>query len=422
MMYDKKTLEREAETLATLEIQCCLMSEDERRLSGELVTARNKKTLEGGVSTKEIKRQLELVRKEISSLRIQIQNQTEKCRKIRVQIPEIQDKEYWWDVPPECGAWDGFSIPGGFFMESGLLETETDEKGYRMIQDTYTSAAVSLLEFYGKREDGFIPLYFSKKKFRMMLNRPLKRRIIYNVSVSSGAYHFAAKLNTQSSPAAAIRAQFAQREAYLKGELEREIDAYNQRIDDWERLEHLSFMTNEERWMIGAMDTEEYFHENVWRNWGEEDKREKVRRQLETERYHAEQAVMEAQRSYQASYKALSEDTDILRVMAAGEAVYGDGELLALILYCGEQSVKEYRFAGKMNPETLEGPLTGEEILFRKNPISMELLTHISQTYGSFLPMYQVLKARPRNCPDAVWRAWAQLRWSWVLGSMPSGK
>lgn len=420
MMYDKETLEREAELLATLEVQCCLMSEEERQLSEALVTAKHKKTLDGGTSTKEVKRQLELVQKELSSLRGQIQAQTEKCKKIRAQIPEIQDKEYWWDVPPERGVWDGFSIPGGFFMESGLLETEADEKSYRMVQDTYTSAAVSLLEFYAKREQSFIPLYFSKKKFRMMLNRPLKRRIIYNVSVSSGAYHFAAELNMQSSPAAAIRAQFAQREAYLKGELEGEIDVYNRRIDDWERLAHLSFMTNEERWIIGAMDTEDYFHETVWRNWGEEDKREKVRRQLETERYHAEQAVMEAQRSYQASYKALSEDTDILRLMPAGEAVYGDGELLALIVYCGEQSVKEYRFAGKMDPKTLEGALTSEEILFRKKPISMELLTHLSRTYGSFLPMYQALKARPRNCPDEVWRAWAQLRWSWVLSSMPS--
>lgn len=417
MMYEKETLEHEAEMLATLEVQDCLMSEEERRLSEALVTAKHKKTLDGGVSTKEVKRQLELVQKELSSLRGQIQAQTEKCKQIRAQIPEIQDKEYWWDVPPECGAWDGFSIPGGFFMESGLLETEADEKSYRMVQDTYTSAAVSLLDFYAKRESSFIPLYFSKKKFRMMLNRPLKRRIIYNVSVSSGAYHFASELNMQSSPAAAIRAQFAQREAYLRGELEGEIDAYNQRMDDWERLAHLSFMTNEERWIIGAMDNEEYFHENVWRNWGEQEKREKVRRQLETERYHAEQAVAEAQRSWQASYKALSEDTDILRLMPAGEAVYGDGELLALIMYCGEQNVKEYRFAGKMDPETMEGALTNEEILFRKNPISMELLTHLSRTYGSFLPMYQALKTRPRNCPDAVWRAWAQLRWSWVLGS-----
>lgn len=414
METSKEILKQEAERLATLEMRFRLLEEEERRLSEGLAAAKRGGKLPDGRNAKEIKVQLGKVQDEAASLRRQVRLQAEKCCSVRSQIQEVKEQECWWDIPLEQVLKDGYTLPGGMFLESGLLYTELDAAGYHMEQSKDTSNVVRLLEFYGEREKGFIPLYFSKKKFRACVGKPLKRRVIYNVSVVSGVYRFTAEINHEANPAVRLWERYRERESYLRGQMQEDVEAYNQKIDDWERIANLSFFTNEERFLMGQMDTQDYYSQNVWRELGVQDKKEKYLKQLEADRYHAERAVMEANKSYTASWRAASEESDILRLMPVGEVVYGDGELLALLLYCGEQKVTEYQFQGNVNLDELEGVIVREKVLFCKNSISPELLTHLIYTYGSFLPAYQVLKPRPKRCPDEVWRAWAELRWSYL--------
>lgn len=414
MMSDRELLEKEAEQLATLEMEFRLVTEEQKRLEKLLVTARHGVTADGGRKVKDVKAGLGRVQAEAASLRRQIQLQTEKCSSLRSGIQDVRDREYWWDIPLDSEIKNGYALPGGIFLESGLLNTVIDEKGYRIEENTYTSNAVNLLDFYGKRESGFIPLYFSKKKFRACVGCPLKRKIIYNVSFASGVYYFTAEVNHEVNPAVRLWEQYRRREDDLRGQMQEEVAAYERRADQWERIANLSFFTNEERFLMGQMDNQDYYSQSLWRELGKQDKKEKYLKQLEADRYRAEQAVIEANRSYTASWRAASEASDLLRIMPVGEVVYGNGELLALLVYCGEQKVTEYRLKGNVDLENLNAPITQEKVLFRKNSISPELLTHLICTYGSFLPVYQVLKARPKRCPDEVWRTWAELRWNYL--------
>ncbi len=55
--------------------------------------------------------------------------------------------------------------------------------------------------------------------------------------------------------------------------------------------------------------------------------------------------------------------------------------------------------------------------LGRQRPDCLPLFCHLIQAYSPAMKPYSVLAARPNGLTDGEWRAWAELRWSYVLWS-----
>lgn len=395
---DKHDLKQAAQLLATAELKARLIYDREQSMEAD------DPRLDGVRSLRR-----ELVR--------QVEQHTGEVNRIRAAIPELAGKAYWWDIPFDVTRPDpeeeGFSLPGGFYQEVRF----DPQAEYSLLDgdEQYRNAGYLLALYAGVGgRSSYIPLYLSKKKFRAYYDRPLEVRPIYNVMYVDREYDVISHINTVPSPSARIWAAF-QREAEEARQITRErVAEYNERQDALERRRHDSFWTDEERWMAGQMDTEDYVSASIRRTWGENEITDKARRKEADRRFLTSLKAREADRSYRASGKT-TESSHLVRLMCVGEAVYHGDELLAVVAYRMESPVQEITCSPDFRVESLSGPVYGCRQMFERRPEYASLVAFLVERYGDEMPAYSPLKPRPAGCPDGLWRMWAESRWAFAL-------
>jgi hypothetical protein len=207
--------------------------------------------------------------------------------------------------------------------------------------------------------------------------------------------------------------------AQLEEQMQERLIQKDRRIDQREMLfnylEHNAIMTSEEAYFHGRMSQQEYFSDSIWRDYELTEIRYKAFQEKQRRRMEYDRKMQEYRRilNQSATYTTVKEAC--LHMMAVGEAVYHEDELLALVVYQSREPVYEIRCAPDFDLETLSGNIYRYQILFEKKAAKIPLFQHILETYGDLLPFYQPLDSRPRNCPDAQWRMWAEVRWAQTL-------
>ena len=180
-------------------------------------------------------------------------------------------------------------------------------------------------------------------------------------------------------------------------------------------LEHNAAMTSEEAYFHDRMSQQEYFSDSIWRDYELSEIRHKAFEEKQRRRMEYDRKMQEYKRLLNQSETYTTVQEARLYMMAVGEAVYCQDELMALVIYKSAEPVYEIRCASDFDLDSLTGKIYKYRVLFDKKAAKIPLIQHIVETYGDSLPLYMPLDPRPRNCPDAEWRMWAEARWAQTL-------
>lgn len=409
----KKELEALAEQLATAELVC----------RGMFLTARNaRKAFEeyhpsSIFEGKQERRRLEAAyldaQARYDQAAAQVKSLTEQADRLKAQSPELSEKRYWWDVPFSCedpDEADTYCFDNGIYLEADQLRSRLDGAFSVLYQNAEKISYPKLSERL--TDSRYLPLFLDKKKLRLHINSDMEIRYLYNVMSVSGRYEVVSYMNPNENPAAAIwRSNQAQTQA-RRGEYDEYLEEHKEVWDCRERFRHLSFYTNEERWLMGQMSNEDYLRESLWREYATWDQHDRMKADLSDLRWQAERQRREAQKHFVKSRKDTVYETNLLRVMPVGEIIYCDDALVTILLYTHPQTVTEYDCAGDVEMTELTGRYFEKRELFRKRPTLAPLMRHIATVYADLLPEHRVLKPCPSRCPDALWRVWSEIRWA----------
>lgn len=417
---DKQTLQAAAQQLATAELVCRGMGLIAQNAQKELAQFKPKSAFEG----KEIKQQrqqleeaLQAAQKSFEHAVAEVEELTKQANSIRVQLPELAGKQYWWDVPfrtEEASEPDAYCFDDGFYMETEPLHTSV-EGASSMLYHKKQGLNYTLLSSR-LTDASFIPLFLDKKKLKLHLNDTMELRELYNVTSSYGEYGVISYMNTSEDPSVAIwrsyQAAAQARRADYDEYLEEHAERWDRREIAYNTFVHNDFMTNEDRWLTGRMSSEDYLRESLWREshtWGKQDK---MRDDINLMRLKAEDAMRKARENRVKSHKGAIYETNTLRLFPVGEVIYCGEELIAILLRNTPQSVTEYDGTPDLDVEDLSGPYYNRRELFRKKPALIPLARYVAAAYEDRLSEHKVLKLRPQNCPDDLWRAWSEIRWA----------
>lgn len=413
---DKQTLEAAAQQLATAELVCRGMGLIAQNARKELAQFKPKSAFEG----KEIKQKRQQLEEDVLTAQknfdrsiSEIKELTAQVNSIRAQLPELAGKQYWWDIPfrpEEFTEPDAYCFDNGIYLETEPLSTGMDGANsvlcHKAQKLNYTLLSSRLTNPH------LIPLFVDKKKLKLHLNDTMELREIYNVMSSWGTYGVISYMNTEEDPSVAIWRNYQAAAEARRAQYDEYLQEHEERWDTRERWRHQSFYTNEERWMAGQMSNEDYLRESLWREYPTWDKHDKMRDDISLMRLKAEEAMRKAREARVKSHKGAEYEINTLRLIPVGEVIYCGEELIAILLRNTPQAVMEYDGTPDLDVEDLSGPYYNRRELFRKKPALIPLARYIAAAYEDILPEHKVLKLRPQNCPDDLWRVWAEIRWA----------
>ena len=250
----KKELEALAEQLATAELVC----------RGMFLTARNaRKAFEeyhpsSIFEGKQERRRLEAAyldaQARYDQAAAQVKSLTEQADRLKAQSPELSEKRYWWDVPFSCedpDEADTYCFDNGIYLEADQLRSRLDGAFSVLYQNAEKISYPKLSERL--TDSRYLPLFLDKKKLRLHINSDMEIRYLYNVMSVSGRYEVVSYMNPNENPAAAIWRSYQAQTQARRGEYDEYLEEHKEVWDRRERFRHLSFYTNEERWLMGQM-------------------------------------------------------------------------------------------------------------------------------------------------------------------------
>ena len=354
---------------------------------------------------------------------------TKQVEATKAGIPELQEKEFWWTVPftvdePQESEADTFYMENGFYMEADELFFETEGTHLRMFGKETSRGVRDLLDTYSVFSESYILLYLDKKQLRKHVKDPLQVRTIYHGQQSDSVHHRKDVLRRDNAYTTFLRSSYEHNMAEIDQRMAEQLAGCDRRFDTCEivynTLVHNAAMTSEEAYYHNRMSQSEYFSDAIWRDYYQSDIRQKAMEERRRRRMQHERKMAEYRRALNASATKTEIRERRLHLMAVGEAVYCQGELMALVVYKKEEPVYEIRCSSQFHMETLTGQIYRNDILFHKKAAKIPLIQHLLQAYGDALPVYQPLDPRPRNCPDDLWRMWAEARWAQTLNLLQS--
>lgn len=346
-----------------------------------------------------------------------------KVNRLRSGIPELKGKRYWWDVPfREEGLLSGETacIADGIFSEQASLNETDCHPGMDALTGKTIKMPCSVAMEY---RSTWKPLYLNKPELLAHLNDEIEWRAVYCASAEdaeSGERAHAREADSLSS--AILHAQNAARDTQARAErankeLPEKLAKHNDFWDTMERLSHQSFYTNEERWLMGKMDTSDYLAEDAGRflrqrelehkAWEKQMEAEHQARRLKNLRNLAQiREIQEAGRQEHA-YSAM--------FCRAAEIAYCGEKLLAIYLPPKEQPVYEITAAHAVNPLRLEGTIAAIRELYHGQPDYRHLFAFLTERYAGSMKPCNVLSAKPKGLSDEEWRAWVEIRWMYKM-------
>lgn len=273
----------------------------------------------------------------------------------------------------------GFSFSDGIYVEQN--ELEIDDK---RVTQTSCQKSKMVLEMYKRLPQKYDLLY--QKSFRepLPIAKKLDVKYLYNISAKSVHFASASAFSAFGNSGAArqVRAEYMQRDRELRQRLKAKEDRFAQRSDNFERFQHDSFYTNEERYFRGNMSIDDYYEEKFSRDYRQylatEKEADAVTSNLRAMNYYAAKASGEAN----ASRERIMEQNEKIRIMPVGEVVYCDGEVAAIVIYREPQDIMEIQCAQNMDVAYLEGELLTHRVIMTRTVDQKPLLRYISEKYG----------------------------------------
>lgn len=355
----------------------------------------------------------------------------EECRKvnqIRKTVPELEGKSFWWDLPydienPPGQFGDTFAMPEGIYSEqddfSGACAVTLEKNSFPYLVS-------EVLASYFSSPD-FVVLYADRKRMKAKPVSPITVKAILCAQEEQPAEQ-AAEEKEPPPPFIAENTYdywYLQREIRsIAGNLSGELQAFERRRDNFERIVNCSIYTDEERWMRGEMSSSSYYTSELYRDLRRSEIKEKAQEQIAAMEWKLHQLKVkerqiDAARKRYAFYRAQARLTQniVMYLMRCGYAFYLDDDLVGIVIAKGPAMVYQIRHQGGISPYDIFGNVLKMRETEYQLPDLGRLLPFIVSEYGKKMKPYSVLSARPKNASDELWRYWAELRFAELLAS-----
>lgn len=271
---------------------------------------------------------------------------------------------------------DCFSFPDGIYLEQNELEWEGS-----MLSQKLSRKTKMLLQMYRRLTDRYVLLYEKELSQPLSLSEKLDVKYIYHISAQSVKVKTISAYRNNSA-SSLVRLEHMERDKELRNKLAQKEREFEARADNYERFQHDSYYTNEERMIRGEMSREAYYDESLNREYRKFAATEKAQDAVIGNMKAMHYNWAQTSGNEHASRRRMTEENERIRMMSVGEAVYRNGELIALVLYKGPQEVREIRCAHAVNLEYLEGRLLTDTVVMERNVDYEPLLSAVEQMYG----------------------------------------
>lgn len=279
---------------------------------------------------------------------------------------------------------EGFRFEAGEYVECDSIRTREEDGNiilfHKQVVIDYSRIAREMTEGL------YIPLFINKNQLKLHLNDLMIRRELYNIESNENWETDAPDLTRDKENAVEMWKNYQYKLEDRQVDYEDYLKAYNEKMDMVEKMVHMSLFSNEERWFMGRMSTENYLKESIWRESVPLEKAKKMQNELEQIRLHliAETNKLR-ERQMEIRRKAVCE-RKMIRVFPIGHVIYWQDELIAIFLNDFETTVIEYDCVPEMEIRELTGRCYGMRTLYNKKPMLVPLVQHLMEVYRDKLP------------------------------------
>ena len=350
---------------------------------------------------------------------------------LRASILDYADKQFWWDVDFGEGAplesdETAYHMVNGFYLETGELEQRYEKGTNYLCTAVKNNSVKGILDYFSAFKDSYLVLYMDKKKMRKMVKVPVKVKTIYHVENHQTRHKQLSYVNTDTSYADYLLESYRQDMDRIQRDMDERLAQSNSRFDRMEMFCNTftrnAAMTNEEAYMTGRMSMQDYFNSSALRDLNQSTIYSKAREQQEARRAKLDRMLEEYRRNVVKSKEEIVTGNVKLYLMEVGKTVYCGEDLVAIVINKGVEPVYEFHCAADFDLLDLSGKYYGWKQLFERPVAKIPLFRYLLQAHGNELPLHDVLSSRPKNCPDAEWRMWSEIRWAHTLGLLQTAK
>lgn len=355
---------------------------------------------------------------------------------IRRSIPECEGKAYWWDIDYKAEKLpvpfaDCLSMPQGIYSEQDDFE---DHSGGFLTRAGRSITVMDALRQYFSMSD-YIVLYADRKRMKANLNAPLSMRAILCCEESAAApekdsaNHRPMPQETDNS----YEYRRLQREAAaISDHLSEQIAAFDRRNDSLERLLNAAAnrgpFTDQESWLMGMTDDDDYYTTALYREYRQNEMKEKARDEISRLEYQMQQMRKQAARAQEDRQhyelnRSLARQREgfILKLIRCGYVFYLQQQFVGLVVIARPEMLFHLRHRGTLSPYDIYGSVLEAKTSGYVMPDPLPLMDFILQKYGVGLKPYSVLASRPKNASDEFWRCWAEKRFAFFAEEKMEG-
>lgn len=374
-----------------------------------------------GYDLKEIKKQEAYV----SSLKEQVQM-------IQSQIPELSEKSYFWSTPFDLSK----SVPeiSNTFMLARGIYTEQDEVenygGFELRQKPHRLCGGDVLRLYLTGwENSRMILYMNRKELKKHLTDWIDIKDI--LSCETDVLGELGNLKAYSGVGIGS-VEYRRMERQIQSDMDQicsmgnilseELTSHEENWDVREMIRHGSVFHNQDRYMMGKMNSDAYYREALWRDYEETQIKNKAYMEESRLRHRIEEN-QRRMRQIRATYaKTIAENSirmvdrgNTVRFMKCGQVFYYKDEIMAITVHTDARPIYEAKYRGVLQMDRLEGEISGSRVIMNKVPDPVAFMEFVLEQYGPRLKTYNVLSARPSGASDEMWRLWAEKRFLYEL-------
>lgn len=364
----------------------------------------------------------EIKENELALISENIRNQQNIVEGFRKNIPEVQGKSYWWDIPYEITKPVGEFL-GTFAFQNGIYTEQDDFSetfGGYIEKAPMFETSIDVFQSYLSSEK-YIPLFVNRKLLKSNLNATVQRKVIlcaeeqatFKLDLSSyGDFYITLE---EDSADARLRLEQCQ----MESDYYSDIMNFRSRQDNIERLINSldgdGPFTHSFLWTSGQMSNDLYYRNELYRDYREMEIRQKAQEKIaaiEYQRYLRHRKKVEAQGAYSRSQTrrmiANYDKGTIMRFMRCGYIFYMEGYLAAVVLMNEPTSIYEIRHHGDVSPYDIFGNIGSCKKTALEIPNPAPVIDFVLQKYKYFMKLYSPLALRPKNASDELWRYWME--------------
>lgn len=369
-------------------------------------------------------------RANLRNLQKEWETQLRRLDALRSAVPECVGKRYWWDVPYDVEApLEAFesclSLPQGIYLEQ---DNFAEYQGGFLDRAEQKLNVAGVLSTYLNMSD-YVVLYADRKQMKANLTASVSIRAILCCEEalpepeSIKGYQGKMPHNiTNSSEYQRMQDEVRS----ISANLSENISAFDRRQDLLESLLNAATgrgpFTDLDSWLMGRMDSDSYYTTALYRDYRQNEMKEKARDEISRLEYQMEEmrkqdakAQTERQQYELWRAKAKKRASELLKMIRCGYVFYLKEELVGIVIINSPEIFWQIRHQGNLSPYNIYGGMDEAKELGYETPDPAPLMEHILREYGPRLKPYSVLASCPKNASDEIWRCWAEKRFAFYV-------